>query len=292
MVPFERKDNNTWFSFFEFALQTHGSLCEKENEGKKSRVLTGETQRFLAQRTVAPQLKCFAKTLPRTTAWCNEVENLSNEVLTLSHGMVLSDASFNETVVTLIAGLLRRDRECGGVQGGVNSCATEISYLQFREEDEDGCLGLELIEGDGRWHDCGEGHPCVENAGHSTKVKSNSGEALVDLDGTPGNGKNNGVNDFVTIMIEKTRRISYMGLVDYVVEETSTISADDKIEIVPKETIPTASDPIHDTHVSLTHVDTMQIQHVEADATQNVKAVEIIVLETIQEFGLLMTFLT
>ncbi|KAJ1381142.1 hypothetical protein SESBI_45424 [Sesbania bispinosa] len=44
--------------------------------------------------------------LPRTTAWLNEVENLSDQVQTLTHGVALSNASFNETVVTLIASLL------------------------------------------------------------------------------------------------------------------------------------------------------------------------------------------
>ncbi|KAJ1406742.1 transcriptional regulator [Sesbania bispinosa] len=44
--------------------------------------------------------------LPRTIAWLNEVENLSDEVQTLTHGVALLDASFNEIVVTLIAGLL------------------------------------------------------------------------------------------------------------------------------------------------------------------------------------------
>ncbi|KAJ1417400.1 leucyl-tRNA synthetase [Sesbania bispinosa] len=66
--------------------------------GKKSRVLTGETQCFLAQRTM----------------WLDEVENLSDMVQTLPHGVVLSDA----TVVTLIAGLLLgysgRAPNCGG----------------------------------------------------------------------------------------------------------------------------------------------------------------------------------
>ncbi|KAJ1431953.1 putative vomeronasal type-2 receptor 26-like [Sesbania bispinosa] len=81
-------------------------FANKKTRGKKSRVLTREIQRFLAQRTLASQLKCFVKMLPCTTTWLIEVENLSEEVQTLTHGMALSDASFNETVVTLIAGLL------------------------------------------------------------------------------------------------------------------------------------------------------------------------------------------